>query len=139
MMRTLSALLRITFFVAGIILVTLGLGNTLVAHFKVREYQSALARTPPPVAAEHPIREECQAAPLADWSLEPALPQSSQAGLYHVLHNVGWLICAAERCVRLWRFAASAIGSQAGRPPRRPASRALLLPVARPSAHITEK
>ncbi len=99
MMRTLSALLRNTFFVAGIILVTLGLGNTLVAHFKVREYQSALARTPPPVAAEHPFGKNARRhhLPTGAWSRHSL--NRAKLDFYHVLHNVGWLIlCSGALC-----------------------------------------
>ena len=65
-MRTLSALFRNTLFVAGITLVALGLGNTLVAHFKVREYQSAPGPHTPSCCGRANVRKECQAVPLLE-------------------------------------------------------------------------
>ncbi len=98
-MRTLSALFRNILFVIGVTLVALGLGNTLVAHFKVREYQSALARTPPPVAAEQTFEKSTK---LHHFSSEAWSRRSlSQAKLdfYHVLHTVGWfMLCSGALC-----------------------------------------
>ena len=98
-MRTVSSLFRNTLFVAGIVLVALGIGNTIVAHFKVREYQSALARTPPPVAAEQTFGQNTRLHHFSSeaWSRH-ALSQA-KLDFYHLLHNVGWLmLCIGLLC-----------------------------------------
>ena len=98
-MRTLSALFRNTLFVAGITLVALGLGNTLVAHFKVREYQSALARTPPPVAAEQTFGKNARLYHFSSEAWSRRSLNQAKLDFYHVLHNVGWLIlCSGALC-----------------------------------------
>ena len=98
-MRTVSSLFRNTLFVAGIVLVALGIGNTIVAHFKVREYQSALARTPPPVAAEQTFGENTRLHhPSSEAWSRHALNQA-KLDFYHLLHNVGWLmLCIGLLC-----------------------------------------
>ena len=98
-MRTLSALFRNTLFVAGITLVALGLGNTLVAHFKVREYQSALARTPPPVATEQTFGKNARLYHFSSEAWSRRSLNQAKLDFYHVLHNVGWLIlCSGALC-----------------------------------------
>ena len=91
-MRTLSALFRNTLFVTGITLVALGLGNTLVAHFKVREYQSALARTPPPVAAEQSFGGNTRLHHFASEAWSRRALNRAKLDFYQVLQNVGWLM-----------------------------------------------
>ena len=77
-MRTVSSLFRNTLFVAGIVLVALGIGNTIVAQFKVREYQSALARTPPPVAAEQTFGQNTRLHHFSSEAWSRHAPQPSQ-------------------------------------------------------------
>ena len=98
-MRTLFALFRNTFFVTGLILVALGLGNTLVAHFKVREYQSALARTPPPVAAEQSFGGKTRLHHFASEAWSRRALNQAKLDFYHLLHTVGWLLlCSGTLC-----------------------------------------
>lgn len=98
-MRTLSALFRNILFVAGITLVALGLGNTLVAHFKVREYQSALARTPPPVAAEQTFGKNTRLHHFSSEAWSRRSLNQAKLDFYHVLHTVGWLmLCSGALC-----------------------------------------
>ena len=98
-LRTLSALFRNTLFVAGITLVALGLGNTLVAHFKVREYQSALARTPPPVAAEHTFGKNTRLHNFSSEAWSRRALNQAKLDFYQVLHNVGWpMLCIGVLC-----------------------------------------
>ena len=101
-MRTLSALLRNTLFVAGITLVALGLGDTLVAHFKVREYQSALARTPPPVAAEQTFGKNTRLHHFSSEAWSRRSHNQAKLEFYRVLHNVGWLLlCSGALCTMM--------------------------------------
>ncbi len=98
-MRTLSALFRNTLFVAGITLVALGLGNSLVAHFKVREYQSALARTPPPVAAGQAFGKNTKLHHFSSEAWSRRSLNQAKLDFYHVLHTVGWLmLCSGGLC-----------------------------------------
>ena len=98
-MRTLSALFRNTLFVAGITLVALGLGNTLVAHFKVREYQSALARTPPPVAVEQAFGKSTRLHHFSSEAWSRRSLNQAKLDFYHVLHTIGWLmLCSGVLC-----------------------------------------
>ncbi len=98
-MRIPSALFRNTLFVAGLTLVALGLGNTLVAHFKVREYQSALARTPPPVAAEQTFGKNTRLRHFSSEAWSRRALNQAKLDFYHVLQNVGWLmLCSGVLC-----------------------------------------
>lgn len=98
-MRTLSALFRNILFVAGITLVALGLGNTLVAHFKVREYQSALARTPSPVAAESTFGKNTRLHYFSSEAWSRRALNQAKLDFYRVLQNVGWLmLCIGVLC-----------------------------------------
>lgn len=98
-MCTLSALFRNTLFVVGVTLVALGLGNTLVAHFKVREYQSALARTPPPVAAGQTFGKNTRLHHFSSEAWSRRSLNQAKLDFYHLLHNVGWLmLCSGALC-----------------------------------------
>ena len=98
-MRTLSALFRNTLFVAGITLVALGLGNTLVAHVKVREYQSALARTPSPVAAEQTFGKNARLYHFSSEAWSRRSLNQAKLDFYQVLYTVGWLmLCSGALC-----------------------------------------
>ncbi len=98
-MRTLSVLSRSTLFVVGIALVALGLGNTLVAHFKVREYQTALARTSPPVASEQTFGKNTRLHHFSSEAWSRRSLNRAKLEFYHVLHNIGWLIlCSGGLC-----------------------------------------
>ena len=98
-MRTLSALFRNPLFAAGLILLALGLGNSLVAHFKVREYQSALARTPPPIAAEQTFGRSTKLHHFSSEAWSRRSLNQAKLDFYHVLHNVGWLmLCSGVLC-----------------------------------------
>ena len=98
-MRIPSALFRNTLFVAGLTLVALGLGNTLVAHFKVREYQSALARTPPPVATEQTFGKNTRLRHFSSEAWSRRALNQAKLDFYHVLQNVGWLmLCSGVLC-----------------------------------------
>ena len=98
-MLTVSSLFRNTLFVAGIILVALGIGNTIVAHFKVREYQSALARTPPPVAAEQTFGQNTRLHHFSSEAWSRHALNQAKLDFYHLLHNVGWLmLCIGLLC-----------------------------------------
>ena len=98
-MRTVSSLFRNTLFVAGIVLVALGIGNTIVAHFKVREYQSALARTPPPVAAEQTFGQNTRLHHFSSEAWSRRALNQAKLDFYHLLHNVGWLmLCIGLLC-----------------------------------------
>ena len=98
-MRTLFALFRNTLFVVGITLVALGLGNTLVAHFKVREYQSALARTPPPVAGEQTFGKSIRLHHFSSEAWSRRSLNQAKLDFYRVLYTVGWfLLCSGALC-----------------------------------------
>ncbi len=98
-MLTVSSLFRNTLFVAGIVLVALGIGNTIVAHFKVREYQSALARTPPPVAAEQTFGQNTRLHHFSSEAGSRHALNQAKLDFYHLLHNVGWLmLCIGLLC-----------------------------------------
>ena len=51
-MITRASLYQSTLFIFGIVLIILGIGNTVVAQVKVRQYQADLAQTPPSIDAE---------------------------------------------------------------------------------------
>ena len=84
-MRTVSSLFRNTLFVAGIVLVALGIGNTIVAQFKVREYQSALARTPPPVAAEQTFGQNTRLHHFSSEAWSRHALNQAKLDFYHLL------------------------------------------------------
>ena len=98
-MRTISALFQNTLFVVGVVLVMLGMGNTIVAQFKVQEYQSALARTPPPVATEQMFGKNAGLHHFSSEAWSRRALDQAKLDFYQVLHNIGWLmLCTGVLC-----------------------------------------
>ena len=94
-MFTLSSLYQSTLFTIGIVLIVLGIGNTVVAQAKVRQYQTDLARTPPSIDAEQTFGKNAR---LHHFSSEAwsrwALAQA-KLDFYQVLLSSGWLLLSA--------------------------------------------
>jgi len=90
-----SSLYQSTLFIIGIVLIILGIGNTVVAQVKVRQYQAALAQTPPSIDAEQTFGKNAR---LHHFSSEAwsrwALAQA-KLDFYQVLLSSGWLLLSA--------------------------------------------
>lgn len=94
-MTTRSPLYQNTLFIFGIVLIILGIGNTVVAQVKVRQYQADLAQTPPSIDAEQTFGKNAR---LHHFSSEAwsrwALAQA-KLDFYQVLLSSGWLLLSA--------------------------------------------
>ncbi len=98
-MYTVSSLFRNTLFVAGIVMVTLGTGNTIVAQFKMREYQSALARTPPGIETEQTFGKNTRLHHFSSEAWSRHALNQAKLDFYRVLHTIGWLLlCLGALC-----------------------------------------
>ena len=94
-MITPSSLYQSTLFIIGIVLIILGIGNTVVAQVKVRQYQADLAQTPPAIDAAQTFGKN---ATLHHFSSEAwsrwALAQA-KLDFYQVLLSSGWFLLSA--------------------------------------------
>ena len=94
-MITRASLYQSTLFIVAIVLIILGIGNTVVAHVKVRQYKADLAQTPPSIDAEQTFGKNAR---LHHFSSEAwsrwALAQA-KLDFYQVLLSTGWLLLSA--------------------------------------------
>ena len=94
-MAAVYSLSKNALFVIGIGLIILGIGNTVVAQVKVRQYQAALAQTPLSVDTEQTFGKNAR---LHHFSSEAwsrwALAQA-KLDFYQVLLSSGWLLLSA--------------------------------------------
>ena len=98
-MSTVSPLFRNTLFVVGLVMLAMGIGNTIVAHFKVQEYQSALAHTPPAVGAEQTFGKSTRLHHFSSEAWSRRALDQAKLDFYHVLHRLGWLmLCIGVLC-----------------------------------------
>lgn len=89
-MLTFAPLFRNTLFAVGLVLLTCGAGNTIVAQTKLNEYRTTLAQ----------VRAETEQTPVTASRLQHVVSEAwgrraiAQAKLdfYSVLHTVGWLM-----------------------------------------------
>ena len=94
-MITRASLYQSTLFIVAIVLIILGIGNTVVAHVKVRQYKADLAQTPPSIDAEQTFGKNARLHHFSSeawsrWALAQAKPD-----FYQVLLSTGWLLLSA--------------------------------------------
>lgn len=87
-----ASLFRNMVFVGGLLLLVSGVGNTMVAHFKLHEYRTVLSQTPAPAETEQVLGKtgRLQYFSSEAWSRR-ALSQA-KLDFYQVLHTIGWLM-----------------------------------------------
>jgi hypothetical protein len=96
-------------FVAGVILIVLGLGNYLAADSKVAHYQELMAETAPQIHTTAPflLREKGRPFPSEAW--ERWEIARTKLDYYHVVLSGGRLmmsvgmVCTVLALIRLWR------------------------------------
>ena len=98
-MRTLSSLLRNTLFVVGIVFVALGMGNTIVAQFKVQEYQRVLGQAPPAAETEQTFSKNTRLHHFSSEAWSRRALDQAKLDFYQTLHTIGWLmLCTGVLC-----------------------------------------
>ena len=98
-MAAVYSLFKSALFVIGIGLIMLGTGNTIVAQVKVRQYQAALAQTPPSVDTEQTFGKNARLHHFSSeaWSRRALAP--AKLDFYQVLLSSGWLmLCTGTLC-----------------------------------------
>ncbi len=91
-MTTVSSLLQSTLFIIGIVLIILGIGNTVVAQVKVRHYQADLAQTPPAIDTEQTFGKNARLHHFSSEAWSRWAVARAKLDFYQVLLSSGWLM-----------------------------------------------
>lgn len=91
-MTTVSSLLQSALFIIGIVLIILGIGNTVVAQVKVRQYQADLAQTPPAMETEQTFGKNARLHHFASEAWSRRAVARAKLDFYQVLLRSGWLM-----------------------------------------------
>ena len=115
MMRGIPALLKTPLVLSGLLLLSIGLGETFLGRLKIGEYESLLRQMPPIVA-----KDPAALFPTATEEQEARELAEAKVAYYHLLLTAGQLLAG----LGLILFAAGLLRGH--RPTKRPAQRSEL-------------